>query len=106
MNENPFSILNEKLDILLKEFQKMNDQKKPVSEPNTEQQEGGIDFAVEIVKVYKKSTLYKMACKGQLPAMKRGKNLWFKREQLQHWLDAGMPDISKQKTAEFFKNRR
>ena len=95
MIENPFLQLNEKLDKLLDVTQELlQDQKQKVEQKNTTT-EGGIDFAVEVIKVYKKSTIYKMACKGQIPCTKRGKNLWFEGEKLEKWLAQGMPDISK-----------
>ena len=54
-----------------------------------EQQEGDIDFAIDVVKVYSKATLYKMTSEGRIPFTRRGKTLWFKRDDLEKWLKEG-----------------
>jgi excisionase family DNA binding protein len=56
--------------------------------PN-EPQEGGIDFAVEVLKVFARSTIYKMTSEGKIPYTKRGKTLWFNRAALEKWLADG-----------------
>jgi excisionase family DNA binding protein len=68
--------------------------------PETKQQEGSIDFAVEICRNLKKSTIYKFVHEKRMPFKKRGKNLWFNRSELEAWIEAGMPDFSKQQAAE------
>lgn len=54
-----------------------------------EDQEGDIDFAVDVLKVYSKATLYRLTCEGKIPHNKRGKTLWFKRSDLMEWLEGG-----------------
>ncbi len=52
-------------------------------------QEGGLDFALDVLKVYSRSTVYKMTSEGILPHTKRGKTLWFNRADLEKWLADG-----------------
>ena len=57
--------------------------------------EGGIDFALEILSekadLNSKKTVYKWTHEGRIPCEKRGKKLWFHRDQLEAWIEAGMP---------------
>ena len=55
----------------------------------TEPQEGGVDFALDVIKVYSRSTLYKMTSEGTIPYKKRGRVLWFNRADLEQWLADG-----------------
>jgi len=57
--------------------------------PPKEDQEGGVDFAMDVLKVYSKSTIYRLSCQGRIPHTKRGKALWFKRSELMDWLKDG-----------------
>jgi len=57
--------------------------------PPKEDQEGDINFAVDVLKVYSKSTVYRLTCQGRIPHTKRGKALWFKRSELMDWLKQG-----------------
>ena len=55
----------------------------------TEQQEGDIDFALDVLKVFSKSTIYKLTSEGRIPYRKRGRTLWFNRIDLEKWLSEG-----------------
>ncbi len=57
--------------------------------PAPVQQEGGIDFAVDVLQVYSKSTIYKMTSEGAIPHKKRGRTLWFNRQDLERWCADG-----------------
>ena len=67
------------------------------------QNEGDVSFALEILKekagLESLPTLYKWSHEGRVPCGKRGKKLWFHREQLESWIEAGMPHYGKQKAA-------
>ena len=54
-----------------------------------EPQEGGVDFALGVLGVYSRSTLYKLTSEGAIPHTKRGRTLWFKRSELEKWLEDG-----------------
>lgn len=65
--------------------------------------EGGIEFALEILSekanLNSKATIYKWSHEGRIPFTKRSKNLWFSRETLEAWIEAGMPHVGQQKAA-------
>ena len=54
-----------------------------------EPQEGNIDFAQKVLRVYARSTIYRMTSQGILPHKKRGRTLWFNRADLEKWLNDG-----------------
>lgn len=79
-------------------------------ERESQQMHGGLDFALEVLnengKVIAKSTLYNKTMLGQVPCTRVGKRkLWFSRKELETWLKQGMPDVSKDKTAERIAGR-
>ena len=78
------------------------------AQPEPEPSEGGIELAQEVLKVYSKSSIYKM--RNRMPHTKRGKKLWYTRESLLQWLADGMPDLRDQQAADEFqklvKNRK
>jgi predicted DNA-binding transcriptional regulator AlpA len=87
MNNNPFSVLEEKLDAIqrmlldLKNEQMINSQKEPRGLPVT----GGIDLAVSITGL-KKSTIYKMSATGVIPFSKPSGKLIFIAKDLLEWI--------------------
>lgn len=80
--------LHRKVDKLFNFFQEK-------SSVNEKRQEGSVDFAVEVIEELtggcKPSTVYKRTHEGSMPFEKRGKRLWFRRDQLETWIEAGMP---------------
>jgi hypothetical protein len=98
---NPFEQLNQRFDKLESLFTAFLPQQTKVEL----QTEGGIDFAKEVIQVLTKSTIYKKTMDGSIPCQKRGKVLWFTRENLQKWLDSGMPDCNVESSqAKFSRN--
>ena len=73
------------------------------SVPAPMQNEGSIDFAIEILSekaaISSKPTVYKWTHEGRIPCKKRGKKLWFNRQDLEAWIEAGMPHVGQQKAA-------
>lgn len=59
--------------------------------------EGGLDFACEVLGekagINKKSAVYKLTFDGRIPHHKRGRKLWFYRDELEAWIEDGMPHI-------------
>ncbi len=49
---------------------------------------GGLDLAVEVTGL-QKPTLYALVHRRQIPFYKRGKKLYFKREELEAWIEEG-----------------
>jgi hypothetical protein len=98
-NYNPFETINQHLasneqrlasiERLLQKFIQPNHLPQP-----HKTNEGGIDLAQEVLKVYSKSSIYKFSMEGRIPCEKRGRKLWFNRETLENWIKQGMPDVS------------
>lgn len=65
--------------------------------------EGDIDFAVDILSekaaLKSKPTIYRWSHEGRIPCVKRGKKLWFNREELEAWINDGMPHIGQRMAA-------
>lgn len=103
-------IQNDQLETLIERYIERSVSKafaaitKRQTEPEVKQQEGSIDFAVEVCRNLKKSTIYKFVHEKRIPFKKRGKNLWFNRSELEAWIEAGMPDVSKQQAAQNLAN--
>ncbi len=52
-----------------------------------------IDYLLEYGIKYKKSTIYKKSCLGEMPGNKRAGRLTFSRKDLKSWVEQGMPNI-------------
>lgn len=92
-----FDRLEQKLDRIL------NATGSNTTTPAPLQKEGGIDLALEILSekadISSKPTVYKWTHEGRIPCTKRGKKLWFNRQDLEAWIEAGMPHVGQQKAA-------
>jgi excisionase family DNA binding protein len=60
---------------------------------------GGMDLAVEVTGL-KKPTLYALVARREIPHMKRGKRLYFKRAELLEWIQEGRKKTAKEIEAE------
>lgn len=49
---------------------------------------GGLDLAVEVTGL-QKPTIYALVRRREIPFFKRGKKLYFKREELEAWIEEG-----------------
>ncbi|MBN1989914.1 MAG: helix-turn-helix domain-containing protein [Bacteroidales bacterium] len=97
-NYNPFQVIDQRLANIERLLSKVS-QPQHLPTP-VKQLEGGIELAKEILKVYSKSSIYKMSMDGRIPHTKRGRKLWFSRIELEAWIAQGMPDVSKQKATD------
>jgi len=89
---NPFQTIDQRLANIERLLAKVT-QPQHLPLPKKES-EGGIELAQEVLKVYSKSSIYKMSMQGRIPHEKRGRKLWFHRETLENWIKQGMPDQS------------
>jgi excisionase family DNA binding protein len=48
----------------------------------------GMDLAVEVTGL-SRSTIYNLICARKMPHYKKGKRLYFKRKELEEWIDKG-----------------
>ncbi len=85
MEYNPFSEITARLDALAVDVRAlkartMND--KPADEI------GGLDLAVEITRLARR-TIYKLTHRREIPHRRVGGRLYFRRAELEQWIDAG-----------------
>jgi excisionase family DNA binding protein len=83
--ENPFLEITARLDALVVDVRAlksrtMND--KPADEI------GGLDLAVEITGLARR-TIYKLTHRREIPHRRVGGRLYFRRSELEQWIDAG-----------------
>ncbi|MEZ4806626.1 MAG: helix-turn-helix domain-containing protein [Flavobacteriales bacterium] len=99
MSSNPFDEITARLDALAVDVRAlksrtMND--RPADEI------GGLDLAVEITGLARR-TIYKLTHRRQIPHLKRGGRLYFRRADLEGWIDAGrrqmVADVAEQRMA-------
>ena len=84
MNANPFEILEAKLDALAVDVRTLKSRTKEA--PTDER--GGLELA-EAITGKSRSTLYKLAHWRKIPHAKVGGRLYFRRSELEAWLDSG-----------------
>lgn len=85
MTSNPFEEITARLDALAVDVRAlksrtMND--KPADEI------GGLDLAVEITGLARR-TIYKLTHRREIPHRRVGGRLYFRRSELEQWIDAG-----------------
>jgi excisionase family DNA binding protein len=85
MTTNPFEEINARLDALAVDVRAlksrtMND--KPTDEI------GGLDLAVNITGLARR-TIYKLTHRREIPHRRVGGRLYFRRSELEQWIDAG-----------------
>ena len=86
MLENPFSILERRLNRLETLLVELKDaQKRPTHAPN---ENGGMQLAQEVTRL-SKPRIYALVSARELPHSKRGNRLFFNRADLQAWVNAG-----------------
>ena len=84
MNGNPFEILEAKLDALAVDVRTLKSRTKEA--PHDEI--GGLELA-EAVTGLSRSTLYKKTHRREIPHRSVGGRLYFRRSELEAWLDDG-----------------
>lgn len=82
--ENPFEQITARLDALAVDVRalKSRTNEKPADEI------GGLDMAVEITRLARR-TIYKLTHRREIPHRRVGGRLYFRRNELESWIDAG-----------------
>ena len=83
--ENPFLSLETKLDALAVDIRAL---KARTTNATPADEVGGMDLFMKVTG-YARQTGYKLSHLGQVPCMKRGGKLFFKRSELEAWIEAG-----------------
>jgi excisionase family DNA binding protein len=84
MNANPFEILEAKLDALTLDVRTLKSRTKEAPADEL----GGLELA-EAVTGLSRSTLYKKTHRREIPHRHVGGRLYFRRSELEAWLDQG-----------------
>lgn len=84
MNGNPFEILEAKLDALASDVRTLKSRTKEAPADEI----GGLELA-EAITGLSRSTLYKKTHRREIPHRHVGGRLYFRRAELEEWLDAG-----------------
>src|SRR5690606_14996754 len=82
---NPFEEITARLDALAVEVRSLKSRTKETS-PTDEI--GGLELAVEITGLARR-TLYKKTMRREIPHRRTGGRLYFRRSELEAWLDGG-----------------
>jgi excisionase family DNA binding protein len=85
MENNPFTVLEAKLDALAVDVRALKSRtvnEKPVDEL------GGLELAVKITGLARR-TIYKKTHRREIPHLRVGGRLYFHRSELEAWIDAG-----------------
>lgn len=84
MTTNPFEEITQRLDALAVDVRalKSRTNDKPTDEI------GGLDMAVEITRLARR-TIYKLTHRREIPHRRVGGRLYFRRAELEQWIDAG-----------------
>lgn len=82
---NPFTLLYSKMEELTAEVHAL---RKAIKQEPQRDEIGGLDLAVEVTGLAKR-TLYKMTHRRTIPHRRVGGRLYFRRSELEAWIDLG-----------------
>ncbi len=82
--DNPFQIINERLSNIETHLNALL-QEKEAPKQVQEDEIGGVELAERVTKL-KKSTIYYLTHKRQIPYFKKGRKLYFSRNDLEDWI--------------------
>jgi len=85
MSTNPFEEINVRLDAIaadVRALMKARTSEKPADEI------GGLDLAVKVTGLARR-TIYKKTHRREIPHRRVGGRLYFRRSELEEWIDAG-----------------
>ena len=82
---NPFAILYSKMEELTAEVRAL---RKTIKQEPQRDEMGGMDLAISITGLTK-ATLYKMTHRRTIPHRRVGGRLYFRRSELEAWIDLG-----------------
>lgn len=85
MNSNFFENLEAKVDALAMDVRALKS--RTMNEKPTDEI-GGLDMAVEITRLARR-TIYKLTHRREIPHRRVGGRLYFRRAELEAWIDAG-----------------
>ena len=93
---NPFQLLYDKICVLERKVDELTKQKGITKEELPEDDLMTVDSAAEYLRM-SRSSIYQLTSRHELPFMKRGKRLYFKKEELRLWIEEGSNKPSSEK---------
>src|SRR5690554_2759823 len=106
---NPFESINERLQIIEGLLQALAESQSEIREPSGKTDDLlTIEQAAEFLHL-SKPTIYSKCSRNELPYMKRGKRLYFLREQLMEYVKAGQHETKRELSEnanEFLKKKK
>lgn len=91
MNTNPFEVLEAKLDALATDVRTLKGRTKEAPADEL----GGPELAERLTGL-SRSTIYKLTHRREIPHRRVGGRLYFRRSELEAWLDAGRRPLAEE----------
>ena len=85
---NPFELILEQLDCLERKLDKLIKEKEVENAVPSADELLTVQHATAFLRI-STSTLYQLTSRHEIPFMKRGKRLYFKKEELRQWVEEG-----------------
>ncbi|HRA18743.1 MAG TPA: helix-turn-helix domain-containing protein [Flavobacteriales bacterium] len=92
---NPFEEIIARLDAIAEDVRALKGRTKEKPEDDI----GGLEMAVEITRLARR-TIYKLTHRREIPHRRVGGRLYFRREELEQWIDAGRRKTKAEVSAE------
>ncbi len=99
---NPFEAIHTKLDELTSEIRAL---RKALAHQPERDEIGGLDLAVQITGLAQR-TIYKLTHRRAIPHRRVGGRLYFRRSELEAWIDSGRRPTAKEQAFEVMSRRR
>ena len=86
--ENPFEIIIEKIDNIERMLIKLSNKQNAETMVSNSEEFLSIDKVADYLNL-SKSAIYKFTMKNEIPYFKRSRKLYFKRKEIEKWLEEG-----------------
>ena len=95
---NPFQQLFDMMRVLERKVDELSNQKSSIKEELPQDDLMTVEIAAEYLRM-SRSSIYQLTSRHELPFMKRGKRLYFKKEELRQWIEEGSnkPSLKQEK---------
>ena len=85
---NPFQQLLDMMRVLERKVDALTNQKATTKEQQTEDELMTVETAADYLRM-SRSSIYQLTSRLEIPFMKKGKRLYFKKEELRQWIEEG-----------------
>ena len=85
---NPFQLIMEQLDCLERKLDKLIKEREAGKAVDSEDELLTVQNATAFLRI-SPSTLYQLTSRHEIPFMKKGKRLYFNKEELRRWIEEG-----------------